>query len=154
MNLESVGQLVAQHTSTPISQTPTKIEKAQHERAILQRMVQRIMWGMLIIGLAIILFVANKSFDLRLLSLVASCIGLGGTGLVSYGVLAALRDGVAPSAARLPPSVEAAEVKSLPTQPVPLSIPSITERTTQLITNDVRENAHEDLRQDVSKTSE
>jgi hypothetical protein len=156
MNLESVGQLVAQHSLTPLAQTPIKIQKAENERAVLQRMVQRIMWGMLILGIGIIFLVANKSFDLRLLSLLASAFTLGGAGLAGYGVLAALRDGMAPSGGRLPVrSSEAADVKSLPTEPVPLPLASVTEGTTQLFTSDgPSKDTHENLRQDVSKTRE
>jgi len=156
MNLESVSQLVAQHSPQSLSQAQNKIEKAKSERAILQRMVQRIMWGMLLLGIGIILLVANKGFDLRLLSFFSSFFMLGGTGLAAYGVLAALRDGVAISGGRLPSGIsEATDVKSLPTQVVAPSLPSVTERTTQLIPRDAPPKyAHDDLHQDVSKTGE
>jgi hypothetical protein len=156
MNLESVSQLVAQHSSQSLSQAQNKIVKAEQERAMLKLMVQRIMWGMLVVGLGIVLLVINKSFGLPFLGLFSSLLMLGGTGLALYGVLAALRDGVAISGARLPLGIpEPTDVTSLPTQRVPLSVPSVTERTTQLIAREgLPEIAQDDLHQDVSKTRE
>jgi hypothetical protein len=156
MNLESVSQLVAQHSSQSISTAQNKIVKAEQERAILKRMVQRMMWGMLLIGIGIILIVTNKSFAIRYIGLVSTLFLLGGTGLGIYGVLAALRDGIAISVGRLPPGIsEATDVKLLPTQRDALRVPSVTERTTHLIARDgLPEVAYDDLHQDVSKSRE
>jgi len=155
MGLESVNQLVAQHSSQSLSQAQNKIVKAEQERAIVKLMVQRLMWGMLLIGIGVIMIVANKGFDLWLLRFVSALFMLSGTGLALYGVLASVRDGVAISGARVPSGIsETTDVKSLPIRELALSLPSVTERTTQLISDAPRKYAHDDLHQDVSKTDE
>jgi len=137
MNLESVGKLVAEHSSA-ISPSQTKIEKARAEQEIVRRMFTSLMIGMAILGFGVFLLVVNKSFRLGMpVSLLASFLLLGGTGYAAFAVLNAIRKG-----ASLPLGTAAKELpvtasdKSLPTNPVPEQLPSVTERTTQLIARD------------------
>jgi len=85
-----------------------------------------IMLGMIILGAGAAMIVVNKNFDVgKWFSLLSSFLILGGTGVATAGVLNAIR--------RAPGISGPPEQKSLPTNPVPNELPSITERTTQLI---------------------
>jgi hypothetical protein len=135
MNLETVGKLVTQHSSESLILTEEKIDKAKAERVLLQFMVRWMMWGMLLLGIGVLMLVTNKYFDLgRWFGLAASTFLLGGVGFATYGVLAAMRDGAAISGRHSRRNITGTiDRKSLPTNPIPASLPSITERTTQLI---------------------
>ncbi len=137
MNLETVVTLVAQHSSTPI-ETQNKIDRAERERALVQQMFSWIMWGMIVLGIGVAMLVTNKYFDLgRWFALASSCLLLGGTGIATFGLLNSIRQGVAISGKRAPREIPGAtETKSLPTNPIPPALPSITERTTQLISGE------------------
>lgn len=135
MNLETVGKLVAQHSSLPIVPSQNKIEKAALEQALVKQMLSWIMWGMMVLGVGIVMLAANKYFDLgKWFGFVSGCLLLGGTGIATFGLLNALRQGANLTGMRSPLQVpEPTDVKSLPTSAVPASLPSVTERTTQLI---------------------
>jgi hypothetical protein len=137
MSLETVGKLVVQHSSSPLKKQK-KIDKAELEQAMVQKMFNWLMWGMIVIGVGVAMLIVNKYFDLgRWFSLVSASLLLGGTAIASAGVLNAVRQGVRVSG--MQPSVQISgslEPKSLPTNPIPASLPSITERTTRLIPSD------------------
>jgi len=90
-NLEPVGKLV---TAGP--DLETKSEKLESEQAILRRMIRWMMWGCLVLLIGLVLLVSGKAFDLpKFLSPLASFLLVGGAAAAGYGVLAALRDGMA-----------------------------------------------------------
>jgi hypothetical protein len=142
MSLEAVSKLVAAHSPSD----EVSIQKADSEKAALARMVKWMLWGFLVLGLGVLLLVTQKTFALdRMVRFFASCLLLGGTGIAMYGLLTALRDGAStrskpPKPNKLPP---AETTKSLPEERVPVSLPSVTEATTELLE-----------RQDVRNTSE
>ena len=124
MNLESVVKLVAQHSSLP-AETQKKLDKAAQERELVRLMFDWIMWGMIILGIGAAMIVVKKQFDLgKWFGLLSSFLILGGAGVAGVGVIRAIRRGIVGD---LPSN------KSLPASPLPAALPSVTERTTQLI---------------------
>src|ERR1041384_5418174 len=125
MSLETVGKLVAKHTGSP-AVAQAKLERGEAERAIVRSMFNWMIWGMLLVGIGVVMVVINKNFPIgywfRLLS---SLLVLGGMGIATGGVLNAVRRGTLP---RSQP-----DTNELPTSPIPAELPSVTERTTQLI---------------------
>jgi hypothetical protein len=142
MNLLPVGQLVSQHSATP-AEKQSKVHKAFCEREMARGMFSWIWWGMVIMGIGVLMLVfaknlvAFKIYDpelAALLRMLSTLVILGGTGSAMFGVLNSMRKGVALSGARRPAELsEQVNTKELPTSPMPLSLPSVTERTTQLI---------------------
>jgi len=127
MSLETVGKLVAEHSSTP-AEAQNKIDKAAIEQALVRNMFTWLMFGMIILGIGVAMLVINKNFDIgRWFSLLSSFFILGGTGIATAGVLNAIRRGTSIVGMRLPNN------KSLPSNSIAAELPSITERTTQLI---------------------
>jgi len=127
MSLETVGKLVAEHSSAP-AEAQNKIDKAAIEQALVRNMFTWLMFGMIILGIGVAMLVINKNFDIgRWFSLLSSFFILGGTGIATAGVLNAIRRGTSIVGMRLP------NKKSLPTNSIAAELPSITERTTQLI---------------------
>src|SRR6185369_14420 len=125
MSLETVGKLVVQHSSSSV-EVQRRNDKAAREQAAVRTMFNWIMLGMIILGIGVAMIIVNKNFDIgKWFSLLSSFLILGGTGVATAGFLNAVRQ-----AANItgPPNQ-----KSLPTNPVPDELPSITERTTQLI---------------------
>jgi hypothetical protein len=139
MNLLMVGQLVAQHAGEP----QDKISRRKSDQEIVSCMFKWIWWGIVVLGLGILIHVTGKSLlnakiiaaDVAAwLRLVSLYIILGGTGMSVYGVLNALRQGASLSSAKRSTQLtEAVDTKKLPTNPIPQALPSVTERTTQLI---------------------
>ena len=132
MSLETVGKLVAKHTGSPAA-VQAKLDKAEAERAVVRSMFNWMIWGMLIVGIGVVMIVINKSFPIgNWFRLLSSLMVLGGMGIATGGVLNAIRRGTLPRShpAELsnPP-----DTNELPTHPIPAELPSVTERTTQLI---------------------
>ena len=139
-NLEPVSKLVAAGPNLE-----TKSEKLESDQAILRRMTRWMMWGCLVLLIGLVLLVTGKAFDVpKFLSPLASFLLIGGAAAAGYGVLAALRDGMA-SPRRLPRAHEVREelpvatTNELANQNVPILPPSVTERTTQLIGKDANQ---------------
>jgi predicted lipid-binding transport protein (Tim44 family) len=131
-NLEPVSQLVAS-----ASGSETKLVKHDDDRAILGRMVRWMMWGGLVLLIGLIMLVTGKAFDgiPKFLSPFASVLLIGGTAMMGYGVLAALREGAAPRTLRSSETgnqLSASSTNEL-ADGMPMPLPSVTERTTQLI---------------------
>ncbi|HSD48018.1 MAG TPA: hypothetical protein VLB87_15425 [Pyrinomonadaceae bacterium] len=137
MSLESVGKLVAQHSSSPVEKQ-RKIDRAELEQAMVRRMINWLIWGMIVLGIGVALLVVNKAMDLgRWLSFVSSVFMLGGMGIATGGVLSAIKQGASISAKPAAEQIRAApDEKSFPTEPGMAALPSVTERTTQLIAGD------------------
>ena len=125
MSLEVIGKLVAQHSASPVA-VQRRNDKVALEQAAVRTMFNWITLGMIILGAGAAMIVVNKNFDVgKWFSLLSSFLILGGTGVATAGVLNAIR--------RAPGISGPPEQKSLPTNPIPNELPSITERTTQLI---------------------
>lgn len=128
MSLETVGKLVAQHSVSPV-EVQNKNDKLAREQAAVRTMFNWIMWGMIILGIGVAMIVVNKNFAIgKWFSLLSSLIVLGGTGVAMAGVLNPLR--------RATSIAGPSNQKSLHSTPVPDQLPSITERTTQLISTE------------------
>ena len=149
MNLLMVGQLVSQHGG----EAQKKIALRRSEQEIVSCMFKRIWWGIVILGLGVGMFVTGKNllfFDpvvavwLRLLS---TFVILGGAGMSLFGVLNAMRQGASLSSGRRPTELaEPVDAKQLPTNPIPDALPSVTERTTQLIPVEARAKSEAELK--------
>jgi hypothetical protein len=143
MSLEAVGKLVARNSASP-AEIQKRIDKAEAEKIIVSRMFTWIMWGMMIMGIGIVMLVVNKSFDFgKWFKMISSVVTLGGAGIAAAGVMNSMRQGVQLSGRRSPieiaPKPEAAtlaEGKALPTNEFPEAPTSVTERTTQLISGE------------------
>lgn len=144
MSLEPVGKLVAAHSSSPEAEE-MKVRQADAERAMIQRMTRWMSWGMLILGIGVLMLIVNKSFvPGKWLQLLASLLLLTGVGMALYGVLAHIRDGATLTGKTNLRSFPLGEpTKSLPTRGIPVPLPSVTERTTQLIAPPDPGEAHE-----------
>ncbi len=92
------------------------------EQAAVRTMFNWLMLGMIILGIGVAMIIVNKNFDIgKWFSLLSSFLILGGTGVATAGVLNAIR------------GATRSNEKALHTNTVPNELPSITERTTQLI---------------------
>ena len=137
MSLETVGKLVAQHDGSPLEKQK-KIDNAELEHAIVRKMINWLIWGMIVLGLGVFLLVLNKSIDLgRWFSFLTSVLILGGMGIATAGVLNAIKQGASIQQKRPAEQIDTTPTeKSLPTHLSTAALPSITERTTQLISVD------------------
>lgn len=134
MGLETVGKLVAQHSGSP-ADAQDKLAKAELERRLVQQMFTRVTWGAIILGIGVVMSVVNKNFPIGAwFQLLSTLVILSGVTVGGVGVFGAMLKG-----ARLPSGKSAKQIggrtdtQSLPTQPIPHELPSVTERTTQLI---------------------
>ncbi len=133
MNLETVGKLVARHTDSPAA-VQKKSDRAEAEKAIVRSMFSWMMWGMLIVGIGVVMVVVNKSFPIGdWFRLLGSLLAIGGMAVMVGGVFNALRRGTLPSSRELNQLHESPDTNELPTSRLPAELPSVTERTTQLI---------------------
>lgn len=137
-NLEPVGKLIVNNPAAD----QLKLEKAEREKLALRRMVSWMMWGMLILLIGVVVIVINKQFNLDpLVKLVGTFLTLGGVSVAMYGLLDTMRGGKA----RPKPEVIETGSSNTSEEPVkadttrelegrlPVPLPSVTERTTQLI---------------------
>lgn len=126
MSLETIGKLVAQHSTSPVEEQ-NKVDKVAYEQAAVRTMFNWITLGMIILGIGVAMIIANKNFEIgKWFSLLSSFFVLGGTGVATAGVLNAVR-GAASISGKGP-----SKQKSLNTGSIaPEQLPSITERTTQ-----------------------
>ena len=134
MSLDSVGKLVAQHTSTTLPER--KLHNAEREREIVRMMFRWITLGMILLGMGLVMMVAHKSFELGgLFKFLSALLSLAGIGVAAGGVLSAMNRGVSLSGKSSMDWISgSADTKSLPTR----DVPSITERTTELLSTDER----------------
>lgn len=134
MSLETVAKLVAEHSSTPI-EAQAKVDQLALERAITLSMYNWIKWGLILIGLGVFLAVLNKNLEVgKTLSILTSVVILSGVGVAAAGVLKSIKhETLLPAGQGKNKLSGSRDTKSLPTNPIPGSLPSVTERTTQLI---------------------
>jgi len=131
MSLETVGKLVAKHTGSPAAMQ-AKLDRAEAEKAVVRSMFNWMIWGMLIVGIGVVMFVVNKNFPIGdWFRLLGSLLAIGGMGLMVGGVLNAVRRGTLPSRREPDQLAGPVDTNELPTNRIPAALPSITERTTQ-----------------------
>jgi cytochrome c biogenesis protein CcdA len=136
MDLETVSKLVVAHSSPEA----LKLEKARCKRASQERMYQSFKFGlsMFILGMAGIFITKTLGFP-KSYNLIGGSLLFLAMGLMIHGLLAAMRESASRSR-KLPTSALTSELpeteitKELPAARVPVPVPSVTERTTQLIT--------------------
>jgi hypothetical protein len=141
MNLSPVGELVSHHVGSV--EPLTEAFQGKSEQEIVRCMFNWIWRGMIVLGIGVVMLVAAKNFVLLKwynpdiafwLRTLSTFIILGGTGMSAFGVVNALRQGASLSGGRPKTAIaEPVETKNLPTNPIPPALPSVTERTTQLI---------------------
>lgn len=134
MSLDTVGKLVAQHSGKP-TETQEKLTKAELEQALLRKMFTSLKWGMLILLFGVAMFVVYKNFAIgKWLHLLSMFFMLGGIVVAGTGLFDAMMKGASLSSLKVPKQIPGEpESHSLPTNPIPQELPSVTERTTQLI---------------------
>lgn len=143
-SLEPVSKLVVKGSGPD----ELEVDKAERERVIVRHMFRWLTWGLLVMGLATLMLVANKSFDFgKVFNLVTSAIMLAGVGMALYGVISAVGK-AGPSVLKgrdvtRQEEIRSATTKELAGDGVPIPLPSVTERTTQLIVSDVEESCRE-----------
>jgi hypothetical protein len=149
MDLETVGKLVAAHASPET----LKREKSLTEKAAQKRMYQSLKWGMIcfIVGMAALATTKTLSFD-KTFNLGPLFILFIGMGIMLYGVLSPMRDRAFQSRKVLDPGStgelhEAVTTKELTSARIPVPIPSITERTTQLMATEGAGKSREGLQE-------
>jgi hypothetical protein len=146
-NLEPVSKLIVNNPDAD----QRKLEKAEREKAALRRMVSWMMWGMLILLIGVVVIVINKTFNLDpLVKLIGTFITLGGVSVTMYGLLDTMRGGkgrpkpeaieVGSPTADTKNSVKAGTTRELEGR-LPVPLPSVTERTTQLIGDQTKLNS-------------
>ena len=140
-NLEPVGKLI----SGSLDPEERKLEKAEREKQALRRMVSWMMWGFLILLIGVVLTVINKQFKLDpMVNLLGTFIILGGLSVAMYGLLDTMRGGrgrakskaLDSSAASAPGNEVKVDTTRKLEERIPVPLPSVTERTTQLIRED------------------
>ncbi|HMH43167.1 MAG TPA: zinc-ribbon domain-containing protein, partial [Pyrinomonadaceae bacterium] len=88
--LEAISKLVGQNRS----EDRLEIDKAERERLIVRHMFRWLALGLLVIGLAVLMLVTNKNFDIgKFFGWAASLVLLIGTGMATYGVISAIGKG-------------------------------------------------------------
>ena len=133
MSLETIGKLVAKHTGSPAA-AQAKLDRAEAERVIVRSMFSWMIWGMLIVGIGVVMVLINKSFPIgNWFRLLSSLLVIGGMGIAVGGVLNAIRRGTLPSSREPVQLSGSPDTKELPTNRQPAELTSVTERTTQLI---------------------
>jgi len=140
MDLENVSKLVVAHSSPE----KLKAEKCLTKKSSRERMYQSFKWGVIcfLLGMASLATTRTLSLD-KTYNLGPLFLVFIGMGIMLYGLLSAMRASASQTskvldAGRTGELHEAEATKELPSARVPVSVPSITERTTQLLaTEDV-----------------
>jgi len=146
-NLEPVSKLIVNNPDAP----QLKLEKAERDKLALRRMVSWMMWGMLILLIGAALINISKQLQLDpLVKLIGTFLTMGGVSVTMYGLLDTIRGGKGRTKPRaidsVSPTVDSEEsVKADTTRELegrlPVPLPSVTERTTQLIGNQPKSNS-------------
>jgi hypothetical protein len=148
-DLAPISKLLVQHADFD----EPEIDKSDQEKLIVRRMFKLMGIGLLIVLLGVVLLTARKGFELdKIVHLMASLFLLVGTALSGYSIFTAVRQGTSPTrkkaANRDPAEVrETRNTKELSEAHFPAPVPSVTERTTQLIGKNVESSRHEQAEQ-------
>ena len=115
-----------------------KLDRARREALIVRQMFRWLAWGIIVLGLGVLMLVIDKSFDVgKAFKFVCTLVMLAGIGIATYGVISAMMKGGAATLEATEPQQD--ELRAPTTREleggdaVPISIPSVTERTTELI---------------------
>ena len=113
-----------------------KLNKAEREALMVRQMFRWISWGIIVLGLGVLMLVIDKSFDVgKAFKFVCTLVMLAGMGIATYGVISTMMRGGA--ATLKATEAKKDELRSPTTRELegraPISIPSVTERTTELI---------------------
>jgi hypothetical protein len=93
LNLEVIGKLVADH-SAGSDEMQTKIDRAEVERAIAQRIVTWMTLGLILIGFGVVLFLIDEPLDLpKPFETLTPLILLSGIGIAIAGLVNGIRQG-------------------------------------------------------------
>lgn len=152
-DLTPISQLLVQHADSDESE----LNKSEQEKLIVRRMFKVMGFGLLIVLLGVVLLTAKKGFELdKIVQLMASLFLLGGTAVTGYSIFAAVRQGTAPEGKKSAnrKSAQAAEAhvtKELAEGKIPVPVPSVTERTTQLIGKNVESSRPKEAEQSLDR---
>jgi hypothetical protein len=146
-NLEPVSKLIVNSPDAD----QLKLEKAEREKVALRRMVSWMMWGMLILLIGGGLIAISKQLQLDpLVKLIGTFLTLGGISVTMYGLLDTMRGGkgrpksgaidIGSHTVNLEESSKADTTRELEAR-LPVPLPSVTERTTQLIGSQPKSNS-------------
>ena len=132
--LAPVGELI--RAGAPAGEV-AKLDQAEREALIVRHMFRWLAWGMIVLGVGVLMLVVDKSFDLgKVFKFMSAVLLLGGTAMASYGVISAIGKGAAAALKNADVKkheVPAPTTRELAGDAVPISTPSVTERTTELI---------------------
>jgi hypothetical protein len=135
MSLGSVSKLVAAHSGVETIEKRSNVERDLAEKRIVRKMFNWMITGIIILGIGILMLVLTKSFNPgEWFKLCASFLLLAGTGIAVAGFFRAIKEGLDLQSKAAPnPLPKAEPTKYLPEERTAVPMPSITERTTQLI---------------------
>ena len=135
-NLEPVGRLVA---GDPAIESVGP-DKSEAERLLVRRMFRWLSAGCIVMLVGVILFIINKSFvHAGIFHALASLMLMGGLVVAAYGLFSTMIKGTyLPGKTSKGPRQLSQDhaTKELPEERIPIPLPSVTERTTQLIGKD------------------
>ena len=135
-NLEPVSALITGQSGIEEIQT----DKSEEERRIVRRMFRWISWGCLVLLVGVILLILNRGFIHEAMFVpLSSLVMMGGIALATYGVLSSVLRGTYLPGKAKNEGHEISQTRTtneLPAGNMPIPVPSVTERTTQLISED------------------
>ena len=131
--LAPVGELMR---GAEPSAEAAKIDRAQREALVVRQMFRWISWGIIVLGLGLLMLIVDKSFDVgKAFKFVCTLVMLAGIGIATYGVISTLMKGgeaTLKAAGPKPDELRAPTTRELEGG-TPSPVPSVTERTTELI---------------------
>jgi hypothetical protein len=138
-NLEPVSELVSGSAGFEAERA-----KAEQETHLVHRMFRWISWGCIVLAIGVVLLITNKNLvQDKLLQTLSTLIILGGTAIAMYGVLSSTLRGASLPRTSAPKTSEqissARTTRELEEAKMPQPMPSVTERTTELIENKLRD---------------
>ena|SRR5262245_20061460 len=135
-NLEPVSKLFTGETAIDHIEP----DKSERERLLVRRMFRWISIGCLVLLFGVILLIINRGFiHEAMFQSIASLIILGGVSVAFYGLVSSIMRGTYSGVKASPGPQRLNETRTtneLPEARTPIPLPSVTERTTQLIGED------------------
>jgi hypothetical protein len=135
MSLGTVTKLVAAHSGLETPEDNRNFAREQAEKRIVRKMFNWMISGVILAGIGIFMLVLTKSFNPgEWFKLCGTFLLLAGTGISVAGFFRAIKQGhELPGKDSPKPLPKADPTKYLPEERTAAPMPSITERTTQLI---------------------